>query len=110
MDDKKSGLMATEYLIRNGHTRIGGNFKADDIQGHKRYKGFVEGCHASGLALDENAVLWYTTEDRGSIFSREYDPLFIKRFKNCTAIVCYNDQIAVKTIETLGRADMRVPW
>jgi GntR family transcriptional regulator of arabinose operon len=109
MDDEKSGLMATEYLIRNGHTRIGGIFKADDIQGHKRYKGFVEGCHASGLTLDENAVLWYTTEDLDSIFSREYDPLFIKRFMNCTAIVCYNDQIAVKTIETLGRAGMRVP-
>lgn len=109
MDDEKSGRIAVEYLIKNGHKRIGGIFKSDDIQGQKRYKGFIESCHKMGLSIDENAVLWYTTEDLEGIFSREYSSLFEKRFHACTAIICYNDQIAIKTLELLNREGHRVP-
>ena len=109
MDDEKGGTMAASYLIDYGHTLIGGIFKSDDIQGHKRYKGFVSACHRRGLVIDEDSVLWYTTEDLENIFCKEYDKLFMKRFSACSAIICYNDQIAVKVIETLARNGQSVP-
>ena len=109
MDDEKSGSMATKYLIDNGHTNIGGIFKSDDIQGHRRYKGFIQACHESSLTVNEEAVLWYTTEDLNSIFTPEYDPPLMQRFAGCTAILCYNDQIAVRMIETIGRSGRHIP-
>jgi GntR family transcriptional regulator of arabinose operon len=109
MDDEKGGYMAASYLIDNGHTMIGGIFKSDDIQGHKRYKGFINACRCRGLIVDENSVLWYTTEDFENIFSQEYDKLFMKRFSSSSAIICYNDQIAVKVIDKLERNGKSVP-
>ena len=109
MDDEKGGNIAASYLISHGHTKIGGLFKSDDIQGHKRYKGFVDACHHHNLTVDENSVLWYTTEDLDQILSRDYDKLFMKRFCDVTAIICYNDQIAVKIIDTLKRNGKSVP-
>ena len=53
--------------------------------------------------------MWYTTEDLKGIFNEEYSPLFEKRFHQCTAIICYNDQVAVKALELLNREGCRVP-
>jgi GntR family transcriptional regulator of arabinose operon len=108
MDDEGSGRMAVEHLIKNGHTRLGGIFKADDIQGHKRHKGFAAGCGAADAA-DGSAVLWYTTADLSDLFSPRNDAVFMERFAACTGIVCYNDQIAVRAIETLARCGRAVP-
>ena len=107
MDDEKSAVMATGYLIDNGHTNIGGIFKSDDIQGHRRYKGFIRAIHNKGLTLNEDAVLWYTTEDLGRIFAPEFDSVLLQRFCGCTAMLCYNDQIAIKTVprQTIQEAD-----
>jgi GntR family transcriptional regulator, arabinose operon transcriptional repressor len=109
MNDEGSGYMATQYLLENGHTEIGGIFKSDDIQGHKRYNGFVNACHEFGIKLKQEAVLWYTTEDIETIFSKNYDSFFMQRFQNCSALICYNDQIAVKTIETFERNGKFIP-
>jgi GntR family transcriptional regulator of arabinose operon len=109
MDDEKGGMLATAHLLNNGHTKIGGIFKLDDIQGHKRYKGFVNSMRQNEIAINENAILWYSTEDVENIFSKDYDKIFIKYFEDCTAIICYNDQIAVKTIEVLERNGKLIP-
>jgi GntR family transcriptional regulator of arabinose operon len=109
MDDEKAGSAAACFLIQNGHHYIGGIFKSDDIQGHLRYKGFVNACHAHGIAINEDAILWFTTEDLEGIFSSDYDRLFLKRFEKCSAILCYNDQIALKTAATFERNAKAVP-
>ncbi len=109
MDDEKSGMMAADYLIHNGHKRIGAIFKGDDIQGHKRYRGFIVSCHSKGLVIEENAMLWYTTEDMEIKLGKEYNLMLEKRFHECTAIVCYNDQIAIRVLEALDRTGRHVP-
>jgi GntR family transcriptional regulator of arabinose operon len=109
MDDIYSGKIATDYLIRNGHRSIGGIFKSDDIQGHRRYAGYAAALRENGLLVPEESILWYTTEDLAEIFSESYSPIFTKRFKKCSAILCYNDQIAVKAIEMAERIGLRVP-
>lgn len=109
MDDELAGHMAGEYLIRCGHRRIAGLFKSDDRQGHKRYQGFLRSLHEHRLQLDENALVWYTTEDLPGLFSGESDQMLRQRFAHSTAVVCYNDQIALQLIHLLARAHLHAP-
>ena len=39
MSDIQAGYEITKYLIKNGHKRIDGIFKYDDMQGEERYRG-----------------------------------------------------------------------
>lgn len=109
MDDENNGFLATDYLLKKGHSKIGGIFKVDDIQGHLRYKGFVKALHHSDLEVPEENVLWFTTEDSNTIFQKEYSARLLNRFKTCSAIVCYNDQIAVKLMENLKENGVCIP-
>ena len=52
MSDARAAYKLTEILIQNGHRRIAGIFKYDDMQGIERYKGFVE-CLSDPLVLHE---------------------------------------------------------
>ena len=52
MDDEQVGRAATEYLIAQGHTRIGGIFKADDGQGRRRYAGYLQAMRKAGLKVE----------------------------------------------------------
>ena len=92
MNDVQVGREAAEYLIRAGHRRIGGLFKCDDGQGPLRYKGFMQGMQEAGLKVKDKNVIWMDTE---SMVDMELwaDYLF-SRIKDCTALVCYNDEAA----------------
>ena len=39
MSDIQAGYEITKYLIKNGHKRIDGIFKYNDMQGEERYRG-----------------------------------------------------------------------
>lgn len=109
MDDESNAFLATDYLTKKGHTKIGGIFKLDDIQGHLRYKGFVKALHHKGIAVLEDSVLWFSTEDVDVVFEEEFSKYLVNRIKNCTALVCYNDQISVKLFEALKQNKISVP-
>lgn len=110
-DNESGGEMLVQYLVEKGHQRIAGIFKYDDMQGHGRYLGYANGLHHCGLALDDNLVLWYSTDLRNVVFSDEVILPIIKRWKqeNCTAIVCYNDDIAIQLIPFLTKCGLSVP-
>ena len=63
LDDRAAGRLATQHLLDMGHRAIAGIFKADDIQGHLRYAGYLDALIAHGLAPGSKSVFWYTTED-----------------------------------------------
>lgn len=109
MDDVKSGILATEHLLKNGHTRIGGILKSDDIQGIRRYEGMVQTLKEHQLPLDDTSVIWYTTEDLKYLFSGTMDTIILERFSNVSSVICYNDQIAAQFIGLLKRNNMNVP-
>ncbi len=108
-DDLGGGREAARYLLSRGHQAIGGIFKSDDIQGHLRYAGFAHELKEKGAALNDDAVLWYATEDVERLFGGDSDAYILSRIQNCSALLCYNDQIAVKLLEMLRRADIPVP-
>jgi GntR family transcriptional regulator of arabinose operon len=106
LDDMATGLAATEHLIRAGHRRVAGIFKLDDYQGRLRYAGYIRALMNAGIELDDDLVLWYSTEDFSDGFSAEK---FQGRLQDATAIFCYNDQIALQAVAALRELGKQVP-
>jgi GntR family transcriptional regulator of arabinose operon len=109
LDDRKGGHMAAEHLVSMGHTSIAGIFKLDDYQGHLRYSGFMDMMVESELLHNENNVLWYSTETFGSLFNGIQDAYVVESLKDCTAVFCYNDQVACFLVQLLRRNGIDVP-
>ena len=81
-NDRKCGWDAAEYLIRHsGCRKLGGIFKSDDTQGHERYAGFSQAILKEGRELDDDAVIWYTTADKETLFSPENAPGIVRRLQ-----------------------------
>ncbi len=97
-DDRRGGRMATELLLKNGHTRIAGFFKSDDIQGHRRYAGFIQTMRAAGIEVSDDNILWFTTETRDMLI----DACGLEVLDGCTAAVCYNDETALELVRLFG--------
>lgn len=102
-DDQKAGYLVTKHLIAKGHKQIGGVFKQDDLQGHGRYAGYLQAHREAGVDIVDERVLWYTTESFTDM-NRLYD-----LSGQISALVCYNDQIAISIISELEKIGRKVP-
>lgn len=109
LDDVKAGEMLTDLLIDNGHTLIGGLFKSDDYQGIGRYEGLLKSTKNHDLTVNDNEVIWYTTEDFPYYFEGSMDKIILDRLKDVTGVVCYNDLAAAALIRLLKRNNISVP-
>lgn len=109
MDDYACGKAAAKYLHEHNHTKIAGVFKSDDIQGHLRYAGCAKLLQQISLIMYEDNLMWYTTEDLKKDVQESFDKRVLARIKDCTAIIAYNDQIAVRLINLLNRHGLKVP-
>ncbi|MCA1294797.1 GntR family transcriptional regulator [Paenibacillus sp. alder61] len=109
VNDDLGGFMATDHLIRLGHERIVGLFKTDDLQGVNRMKGFIRAFRENQVTFFPEMVLTYTTEEQSSAVIRRLEPFFNGTSPLPTAIVCYNDQLALAVLDLLRRQGLRVP-
>lgn len=109
LDDVKAGEMLTDVLVEHGHTQIGGIFKSDDFQGIGRYEGLRKSAGSHKLTVNDNSILWYTTEDFHYFFEGGMDKIILDRLKDVTGIVCYNDLVAAALIRLLKRNGKSVP-
>lgn len=108
MDDARGGYLVTRYLLDSGHRKIAGFFKADDIQGIERHKGYVWALQEAGIPYDPDDVVWFHTEDR------KYKPAMMAKLmaesgRLPEGMVCYNDQIAVQVMEELENLGIQIP-
>lgn len=108
MNDCLGGYLVTKYLIDLGHKHIVGIFKADDIQGRERHKGYVKAFQEAGMAYDPDMVVWFHTEDRKSKAAASIERMVHKKVP-MDGIVCYNDQIAMVVYRKLCQLHLRVP-
>lgn len=108
VDDVLGGKLAADYLISCGHKNITGIFKYDDIQGHKRYQGFLESVYSSKINISEDQLIWFSTEDNKFLDS-ENSKEILKKLEQVTGVVCYNDEVAVKLIKLLENQSIHVP-
>ena len=107
MDDVLAGQMATEHLIEAGHTQIGGIFQSDMMQGHLRYKGFINAHLAMEINYSAKHTIWYTREDLDVIASAP--KYMFDRLKGCTGLVCFNDLLAFRLVDSFIAAGFHVP-
>lgn len=108
MDDETAGKIVTDYLFECGHRQVSGIFALDDIQGHKRYSGFMRSCIDHDIRTAERNVLWFATSEKSSIFLYAQNKL-LDILTNSTAVVCYNDKVAVNLLRFCREHDIRVP-
>lgn len=107
-DDQFGNRQLTRHLIKLGHTRIGylGNLLAGRTT-KDRLTGFKEEMKANGLSvLDENIFQGPNGRPEGGLVGGEY---FLRLPKPPTAIICFNDMMAVGLIKALRNAKIDVP-
>lgn len=109
MSDARAAYKVTEILILNGHRRIGGMFKYDDMQGIERYRGFVECLSDYGVKFDDDYIRWYSTKDMEEKLSKKGLTRMYRRTKDCTAMILYNDEIAGYYMDFLEERGLHVP-
>lgn len=107
MDDFWAGKTAAEHLIECGHKRIGGIFKLDDGQGHKRYAGYMSALMEHDIKVKSEYISWIDTID---LYEMEQEAAaYLSRLKDCTACVCYNDEVAVKLVNICRMYGVSIP-
>ncbi|MFD2117924.1 GntR family transcriptional regulator [Paenibacillus yanchengensis] len=107
VNDQLGSTMATDHLIELGHSKIVGIFKHDDLQGIERLKGFI-GAHQSRHSplLPQYVITYETDEIQHAI---EMVQSLLRSETAPTAIVCYNDDLAVQLIEAARQLHITVP-
>ncbi|SHJ34867.1 GntR family transcriptional regulator [Pseudobutyrivibrio xylanivorans] len=108
LDDVEGGRLITEHLIKLGHKNIAGIFKADDMQGIFRHKGYVKALTEAGIPYNPDLVVWYHTKDR-TMRPLEGMIHILESGISCHAVVCYNDEIAADVIKGLTGIGRQVP-
>lgn len=112
-DNYYGGYLLANHLAELGHTRVAGIFKMDDKQGPERYFGAFCCLRDQNVALSDKNVGWFHSTDVEGLEKRQ-DSRFLAAFikehlSNCTAVICYNDEIAYWLIKELSYAGIRVP-
>lgn len=112
-DNYYGGYLLAKHLVSLGHTRIAGLFKMDDLQGPERYFGVMSCLRDLGIVLEDSHVGWFTSLDVAALETRQ-DTRFLTAFlqeqlPGCTAVICYNDEIAYWLMKELSYAGRRIP-
>lgn len=112
-DNYYGGCLLAEHLASLGHTRIAGLFKMDDMQGPERYHGAASRLRDLGCEFEDSHIGWYTTPDMDALEKRQ-DTRFLTNFiqnqlSGCSAVICYNDEIAYWLIKELTYAGIQIP-
>lgn len=109
MDDVKIGEMTTRSLISQGHKQIVGIFKVDDKQGIHRMNGYIKAYQDHPEISNLSEIMMYQTEENKiNLFKKLYTILTRPKFVP-TAIVCYNDQLAIQVINFVKEIGLKVP-
>jgi len=107
MDDKDASKIATEHLIDLGHEKIAMVTKSDDLQGKKRLKGYISALNDAKMSFENDYVLLFETEKKDELLKNIHKLLTSEN--SPTAIVCYNDQIAVRVIQQIEGLGLKIP-
>ncbi len=108
IDDYQGGYLATQYLIELGHKNIAAIFKTDDLQGVNRQSGFLEAMNNFHIAVNPKFLGNYQTEQQ-LIYPYQFTKTILQKKSPPTAIICYNDQIALKVMEAIRDQGLKIP-
>ena len=96
MDDIGASKKMTQMLIEAGHTDIAGIFKGDDLQGHRRYLGYVQALGEAGIPVREELIGWFYSNYDNNILLEISIKAILDTLDYYTAMIAYNDLIALE--------------
>lgn len=100
--------LATKYLIQLGHREIAGLFKTDDMQGINRQNGFMKALQEQGIICDKKKIGDFETRHLASFPYHFTKELLLKKDRP-TAIVCFNDWIAIRVMQAIRDFSFKIP-
>lgn len=107
LNDVEAARKAVNYLIQAGHEKIGAILKLDDGQGRMRYLGYLQAMEAAELTVTDSRMVWIDTDESKQL--AYCTDKILNRLESCTALLCYNDQVAFQLIRLLRDRQIRVP-
>ncbi len=107
INNYEGASLAMEYLIKQGHRRIGYFHGIEGFDDHDRYQGYLDTMQKYHLPIDENIVMKGYFEE--AVAYSEMRVLLLKGTQLPDAIFCANDEMAFGTIHALTEAGLKVP-
>ncbi|MBP1754576.1 MAG: alanine racemase [Firmicutes bacterium] len=107
INNLEGATLAMEYLIKQGHRRIGyihGIYNFDD---EARYQAFVNTMNKYSLPIDDNLILRGYFED--AVAYSEMRVLLLKGIEIPEAFFCANDEMAWGCIRALTESGYKIP-
>ncbi len=108
LNDERGGYLATDYLIQNGHTKIGflGGPKDRSELDKRRYEGYKEAMEHAGLEIDPENVYETTTDFKGGFSLAEK---ILERPGQMSAVFADADIIAIGLLRRFAELGVSVP-
>lgn len=107
-NDEDAVKRLTEYLFSQGHERILGVFQTDDIQGVHRMDGYLQAYqHNSDVVLQSNIIMYRSSDPIKDVLHQVERAISTEN--RPTAIISYNDQLAIQIIDLVKSLDLMVP-
>ncbi len=108
-DTSEGARMAIDYLVSQGHRRIGGLFtvERDRLWDDPRAQGFRQALEKNGLQINEDLMVAdLKTSQSGGFLGMSK---LIHQKIGCTAVFAYNDEVAIGALAHCRQAGIRVP-
>lgn len=110
IDDTLAEKALVDYLLDNGHEQVLGIFQVDDIQGVNRMNGFIKSYQTHPTLSTSGDIMMYGSgDDITGVLDKIRNRVVDSTSGRPTAIVCYNDQLAIEVIGMLTKEGVEVP-
>ena len=113
IDDEQGGYDAAQYLLAQGHRRIGMIPQGLDQHsvGILRYRGFVRGLEDGGCAMEESRIRPVKEGPDHFTMRNGYNAAaeLIARCPDLSAIFCFSDVLAIGACRALTDRGLRIP-
>ena len=107
INNHEGATLAMEYLIKQGHRRIGYFHGIDGFDDHARYQAYLDTMSKYNLSIDESIVRKGYFEE--PVAYSEMRVLLLKGTPLPDAFFCANDEMAFGCIRALTEAGLKVP-
>ncbi|ADG40187.1 MULTISPECIES: GntR family transcriptional regulator [Leuconostoc] len=108
-DDQHAFYEATNYLFKKQHKRIVGIFQVDDLQGVNRLDGYLKAYQDHSDLLPFCKPIMYQSGDVLGALNQVNELLLKNETERPTAIIAYNDQLAIRIMDLINDVGLKVP-
>ena len=108
IDDKKTARQAVEYLLKNGHRRIGALIERTDggSISQLRYQGYLSALQDNGIVLDPALVANAGSFEMNDAYRAATELI---KFAKPTAVFAISDLMAVAAMKAASDLGLKVP-